>query len=285
MPMDAVVSDFLSGAAEMLSPDAAGRSLGRDRRPGLAVSSGLRRRLARPAARQPARRVRGLPRSRRARRSSALPGLPVPSLEELIDLTVTLGRRANPAIRCGGHLAQHLGAVAEPKPRPRLPAPTERAEAARRRSAARRGGVRAPGRFLPRLTWPAKRAGDRPSWFQRYLLPGLAFKALVIGGGYATGREVAEFFLPSGPWGGLAAIALATVLFSAGCALTFLFALATRSLDYQSFFKALLGPRLGRLGGHLHPVRDPDPRRLRRGGGRDRRGAVRPADAWPARSC
>ena len=59
--------------------------------------------------------------------------------------------------------------------------------------------------------------GARPSRFQRYLLPGLAFKALVIGGGYATGREVAEFFLPSGPWGGLAAIALATVLFSAGC--------------------------------------------------------------------
>lgn len=77
--------------------------------------------------------------------------------------------------------------------------------------------------------------------FQRYLLPGLAFKALVIGGGYATGREVAEFFLPSGPWGGLAAIALATALFSLGCALTFLFALATRSLEYQSFFKALLG--------------------------------------------
>ena len=82
----------------------------------------------------------------------------------------------------------------------------------------------------------------RPSFFQRYLLPGLAFKALVIGGGYATGREVAEFFLPSGPWGGLAAIALATVLFSVGCTLTFLFARATRSLDYQSFFKALLGP-------------------------------------------
>ena len=89
------------------------------------------------------------------------------------------------------------------------------------------------------MTSEARR--DHPSWFQRFLLPGLAFKALVIGGGYATGREVAEFFLPSGPWGGLAAIALATALFSAGCALTFLFAFATRSLDYQSFFKALLG--------------------------------------------
>ena len=31
-----------------------------------------------------------------------LPGLPVPSLEALIDLTLTLGRRVNPGIRCGG---------------------------------------------------------------------------------------------------------------------------------------------------------------------------------------
>ena len=35
--------------------------------------------------------------------------------------------------------------------------------------------------------------------FQRFLLPAFAFKAVVIGGGYATGRELAEFFLPSGP--------------------------------------------------------------------------------------
>ncbi|CAA9479366.1 MAG: FIG00880187: hypothetical protein [uncultured Sphingomonadaceae bacterium] len=82
----------------------------------------------------------------------------------------------------------------------------------------------------------------RPSRFQRFLLPGLAFKALVIGGGYATGREVAEFFLPSGPWGGVYAILLATFLFSAACILTFLFARAARSFDYQSFFAALLGP-------------------------------------------
>jgi uncharacterized membrane protein YkvI len=84
--------------------------------------------------------------------------------------------------------------------------------------------------------------GHGPSRFQRFLLPGLAFKALVIGGGYATGREVAEFFLPNGPWGGVYAILVATLLFSAGCVLTFLFARATRSLDYQAFFAALLGP-------------------------------------------
>ena len=80
------------------------------------------------------------------------------------------------------------------------------------------------------------------TWFQRFLLPGFAFKAVVIGGGYATGRELAEYFLPSGPWGGLAAILLATILFSVVCALTFLFARAVGAQDYRTFFKELLGP-------------------------------------------
>ena len=62
------------------------------------------------------------------------------------------------------------------------------------------------------------------TWFQRFLLPGFAFKAVVIGGGYATGRELAEFFLPSGPWGGIAAMLLATVIWSAVCVVTFVFA-------------------------------------------------------------
>ena len=81
----------------------------------------------------------------------------------------------------------------------------------------------------------------RASWFQRLVLPGFAFKAVVIGGGYATGREIAEFFLPVGPWGGLAAIALATTIWSAVCALTFVFARRVGAWDYQSFFRALLG--------------------------------------------
>ena len=82
----------------------------------------------------------------------------------------------------------------------------------------------------------------RSSWFQRYLLPGLAFKAVVIGGGYATGRELAEFFLPSGPWGGIFAMLLAMVVWSAVCIVTFLFARATGSRDYRTFFRNLLGP-------------------------------------------
>lgn len=86
---------------------------------------------------------------------------------------------------------------------------------------------------------PAIAAGS--SWFQRFLLPGFAFKAVVIGGGYATGRELAEFFLPSGPWGGLAAMLLAMVLWSIICATTFAFARTIGALYYRSSFEGLLG--------------------------------------------
>ena len=88
----------------------------------------------------------------------------------------------------------------------------------------------------------ANGAPARATWFQRILLPGLAFKAVVIGGGYATGREIAEFFLTSGPMGGLFGILLAMVLWSLVCALTFLFARAFGAGDYRAFFQALLGP-------------------------------------------
>lgn len=80
------------------------------------------------------------------------------------------------------------------------------------------------------------------SRFQRFLLPGFAFKAVVIGGGYATGRELAEFFLPSGPWGGITAMLLATLIWSGVCVATFLFARASGARDYRSFVRALLGP-------------------------------------------
>ena len=83
---------------------------------------------------------------------------------------------------------------------------------------------------------------EAPSRFKRWLLPGLGVKAVVIGGGYATGRELAEFFLANGPWGGLYAILFATMLFSLFCSLTFVAARRFQTFDYKSFFKKLLGP-------------------------------------------
>jgi uncharacterized membrane protein YkvI len=78
--------------------------------------------------------------------------------------------------------------------------------------------------------------------FRRLILPGFAFKAVVIGGGYATGRELVAFFMPSGPKGGLLGMAVAAAVWSGVCCLTFLFALQTGSRDYRSFFRRLLGP-------------------------------------------
>ena len=86
---------------------------------------------------------------------------------------------------------------------------------------------------------------DRPgggSWFQRFLLPGFAMKAVIIGGGYATGRELAEYFLPAGPWGGLAGMILAMLIWSVVAAITFALAHNFGTLEYRSFFQRLLGP-------------------------------------------
>jgi uncharacterized NAD-dependent epimerase/dehydratase family protein len=101
MPMDAVVADFEAGAAEMLSPDALPshwdviEGQGSLFHPAYAaVSLGLLH-GSQPdvfvVCHHPGReRVLGYPDYR-------LPGIP-----ETIDLTVLLGRRTNPAIRCAG---------------------------------------------------------------------------------------------------------------------------------------------------------------------------------------
>ncbi|MDP1569857.1 MAG: hypothetical protein Q8L86_07630 [Vicinamibacterales bacterium] len=80
-----------------------------------------------------------------------------------------------------------------------------------------------------------------PSAFRRYLLPGLVFQSVVIAGGYGTGRELVEFFLTQGPLGGLLAIGVSTLIWSAVCMATFEFARRYRAFDYRHFFQHLLG--------------------------------------------
>lgn len=80
------------------------------------------------------------------------------------------------------------------------------------------------------------------NWFQRFLLPGFVFKGVVIGGGYATGRELVEFFFGSGPVGALYGILFAMLIWSVVCAASFSFAHAVRAYDYREFFRELLGP-------------------------------------------
>ena len=52
------------------------------------------------------------------------------------------------------------------------------------------------------------------SHFNRIWLPGFMLQSVVTGGGYATGRELVEFFLTAGPAGGLLGMLVATALFS-----------------------------------------------------------------------
>ncbi|MEF9977165.1 MAG: DUF1611 domain-containing protein [Thermomonas sp.] len=111
MPMDAVVADFAAGAAELLSPDAGAahwdviEGQGSLFHPAYAGVSLALLHGSQPdvvvVCHQPGRtRVLGHP------------GYDLPSIDETIDLTLALGRRTNPAIRCGGislntaHLSQ-----------------------------------------------------------------------------------------------------------------------------------------------------------------------------------
>ncbi|HEX5787125.1 MAG TPA: hypothetical protein VFY03_03015 [Woeseiaceae bacterium] len=81
----------------------------------------------------------------------------------------------------------------------------------------------------------------KASAFTRYWLPGLLLQSVVVGGGYATGRELVEFFLGAGPVHGLLGMLVSTVLFSAAAVLSFELARLSASFNYRSFFGVLLG--------------------------------------------
>jgi len=78
--------------------------------------------------------------------------------------------------------------------------------------------------------------------FQKYFMPGFIFQSVVIAGGYGTGRELVEYFLSSGPLGGLLGmLTVTTVIWSCMLALSFEFSRIFRAYDYRSFFQNLLG--------------------------------------------
>jgi len=77
--------------------------------------------------------------------------------------------------------------------------------------------------------------------FQRLIVPGLIFQSTMIGGGYATGRELIEFFLQLGPQAGLVAMLVATIAMSVICATAFEFSRKFALYDYKSFTQKLLG--------------------------------------------
>jgi uncharacterized membrane protein YkvI len=77
--------------------------------------------------------------------------------------------------------------------------------------------------------------------FTRYVIPGLVIQAVLVGGGYSTGRELVEFFLQSGPATALPAMALTAVYFSLGSMISFELARQYQAFDYRSFCRVYLG--------------------------------------------
>jgi len=76
----------------------------------------------------------------------------------------------------------------------------------------------------------------------RYIVPGLVIQAVLVGGGYATGRELVEFFVSKGPATGLAGLALTALWFSLASMVAFELARLNRAFDYKSFCRIFIGP-------------------------------------------
>jgi uncharacterized membrane protein YkvI len=91
--------------------------------------------------------------------------------------------------------------------------------------------------------FPAIRSTMNAATFRRYVMPGLVFQGVIIGGGYGTGRELVEYFAQYGPLGGILGMWLVTmVVWAVVLAVTFEFARVFRHYDYRSFLIELLGP-------------------------------------------
>ena len=82
----------------------------------------------------------------------------------------------------------------------------------------------------------------RSGSFRRYVMPGLVFQGVLIGGGYGTGREIVEYFMRFGPLGGVLGLFAVTLpMWALMLAITFAFAHTFRAYDYRSLLMHLLG--------------------------------------------
>lgn len=76
--------------------------------------------------------------------------------------------------------------------------------------------------------------------FGRLLLPGIVLQSVLIGGGYASGREVVEYGARFGLYGA-GAVLVVFIGFSLMAVLTFEFARLSRAYEYKGFMRQLIG--------------------------------------------
>ena len=78
-------------------------------------------------------------------------------------------------------------------------------------------------------------------FYYYFFLPAAIFQSVIIGGGYATGREIVEFVTRNNPKGGFISLAIITLTFSLVMSISFAFAKKFAKFDYRGFLNALLG--------------------------------------------
>ena len=192
----------------------------------------------------------------------------MPSVEEIIELTIRLGRAPIPRSAVGGVSLNTSHAARGPR-RAQIIA----AESARLGLPVAdpiRGGAAIRERWSIRA-WPECGEADR-SRFQRWLLPGSRRQ----GGGdrrRLCDRPRACRILPvaADPGAGSSRSCSRPLLFSVFCSLTFVARAALPDLRLPELLQAAARAGLAAVRARLSAVRRPDPRRLRRRGRRDRR--------------
>ena len=76
----------------------------------------------------------------------------------------------------------------------------------------------------------------------RYLVPGFLFQSVVIGGGYGTGNEIAQYFGIHGMGHGIIGMIVTTLVWAVVAAATFEFCRTFKVYDYNNMSQKLLGP-------------------------------------------
>ena len=86
-----------------------------------------------------------------------------------------------------------------------------------------------------------KKKGFFEGSFGKFVLPGIILQSVMIGGGYATGREIVEYGAKYGALGWLSG--LGTFLgFAVIAALTYELIRLTKAYDFKTFMKTIGGP-------------------------------------------
>ena len=86
-----------------------------------------------------------------------------------------------------------------------------------------------------------KKRGFFDGRYGKYLLPGVLLQSVLIGGGYATGREIVSYGAKFGAGGWIAGIGV-LIGFAVVAILTFEIARLYKVYDYKSMIKELIGP-------------------------------------------